>query len=160
MNMVSGIFIGAVIGCGAGFGFLQLNVKMSQRHPLMLVIPAAGAVLGAAGGGRIGYQIDRALKIDRALGIDQIHHQHEKTGRFWSSRSVWRDCLGQDHVLLTAKGKQVSESTYNDTLLMSHGHSASSVNITRFHKAALNELLKVLRQDYGEEYLGYLKAKK
>ena len=160
MNAVSGALIGALIGFISAFGFIRTNSKKSQWGMLIPIVTPIITIIGAISGGRIGYNIERSAKIDRSLGIDRVRYSHFKVGRFWHSESTWQDCKGGHHILKTLKGSQNTVSYLDGTLVLNHGNSASSVNVTKFHDTARNEAFKRLREKHGEEYLRHLNSTK
>lgn len=151
--MVKGIIIGALLGILGSIGYLNMNVKKSQRGTMFPIIAVALTVAGAIAGGRIGYNIDRSARIDRSLGLDAVLTNHIKTGRFWNSESSWTDCQGHNHILNTVKKDANVISVLDGKNLCSHGTSASSVNIQRYHKEIQNEVFKQIRNKHGEDML-------
>lgn len=159
MNTVSGALIGAVLGFISAFGLIRTNAKKSQWGMLLPIIAPITTIIGAVSGGKIGYNIERSIKIDRSLGIDRISYYHFKVGRFWQSESTWQDCKGGHHRLKTLKGSQNTVSYFDGTLVSNHGTSASSVNITKYHDIARKETFNQLREKKGDEFLRHLNSK-
>lgn len=154
--MIRGVVIGAILGILSSIGFLNMNVKKSQRETMFPIIAAILTVGGVIIGGRVGYNLDRAAKIDKSLGLDNVVTKHIKTGRFWHSESSWTDCKGNIHILKTSKQDVNVISVLDGKNLCSHGTSASSINVQRYHKHIQNEVFKQIRDKHGEEMLKIL----
>ncbi|ATP58929.1 hypothetical protein CPT03_21890 [Pedobacter ginsengisoli] len=159
MNAISGAIIGAILGFLSGVGYLNMNVKKSQWLTMFPIVTSITTIVGACTGGKIGYNIERSEKINRALGLDKVHYIHFKVGRFWQSESTWQDCKGRTYKLKTLKGNQASVSYLDGFLLCNHGTSASSVNISKYHAEAKEGVFKALREKHGDEYLQILNQK-
>jgi hypothetical protein len=157
LNTTSGILIGGLLGFISAFGYLNMNVKKSQWSTTFPVVALITTVAGAFTGGKICYNYKRSRIIDQALGLDNIHYSHIKIGRNWESLSTWTDCKGNSHRLKTIKDTRNTASYFDGGLLINHGTSASSVNISKYHNEARNEAFKKMREKHGEECLRYLK---
>lgn len=154
-----GIIVGGILGFITGFGLLNMNVKRSQWSTFFPIVTSITTLAGAFAGGRIGYNLERSDKIDRALGLHDTKHVHFQVGKSWQSESTWKDIKGQSHRLRTVKDTRSTASYFDGSLLINHGTSASSVNISKYHLEARNQAFKKLRDKHGEEYLAYVKCK-
>lgn len=156
MNLYSGAIIGALLGFMASFGFIERNIKKSQRPGLFPAITIITTAFCAVSGGRLGYSLGRSDKINRSLGLDKIKQSHYKVGRFWESQSTWIDIKGGRHMVTTLKRNDETVSLYNGMLICVHGTSASSVNITKYHNEARNIAFRKLKERVSDNYIKYL----
>ena len=146
MNSIVGSIIGAVLGLISSFGFMAMNIKKSQCSELFPIIAVITTVFGAVGGGRIGHNLEKSDKTARSLGLDNMKHTHYKVGRFWESQSTWNDVKGARHMVTTLKRNNNKVSLYNGGIISTHGTSASSVNIARYHNEARNITFAKLKE--------------
>ncbi len=130
-----------------------MNVKKNQRSDLFSILIALSTTAGAIAGGRIGYKMARNAKIDKALGVDKISYQHYKVGRYWESVSSWKDCENDSHRIHTFKNVNNVISTFDGKNKLTHDNSASSVNISKYHRQACQLIIKMIKEKYGEEFL-------
>ncbi|RZK76255.1 MAG: hypothetical protein EOO85_11830 [Pedobacter sp.] len=148
MNSFPGAIIGAILGFISSFGFMAMNIKKSQRSQLFPIIAVITTVFGAVGGARIGFNLQRSDRITQSLGLDKMKQTHYKNGKSWESQSSWIDVQGKHHVVTTLKSANYSNATvslYNGTLIFTHGTSASSINIARYHSDAKKSIIIKLK---------------
>lgn len=150
MNILTGTVIGAILGFLLSLGYMTMNIKKSQRSTLFPIVAISLTLFGAVSGGSVGFKVQKSEKISKTLGLDKINYSHYKVGRFWECQSTWNELSGKRHNIRTFKNNNNTVSYYNGGLICTHGSSASSVNISRYHIEAREAIFSRLRKKLEE----------